>query len=202
MLLPRWFPFHIAKVSYWARTVLTPLLVLRALMPRARNPRGITIQELFLEQPQSLRRLAEGAAPEMVLVRVLPHRRSHRARDRAAVSEKPGKRAIDAAVAFVTTRLNGEDGLGAIFPAMANTVMMFDVLGYPAGHPDVVIARRSIEKLLVIKPEEAYCQPCVSPVWDTALVSTLLLECDTAETTNGRRGLQWLTPLQVLDIAG
>ena len=51
------------------------------------------------------------------------------------------KRAIDKAVAFVTERLNGEDGLGAIFPAMANTVMMFDVLGYPRDHPDVRIAR-------------------------------------------------------------
>ncbi|MBI3703288.1 MAG: squalene--hopene cyclase, partial [Rhizobiales bacterium] len=25
MLLPRWFPFHLSKVSYWARTVLIPL---------------------------------------------------------------------------------------------------------------------------------------------------------------------------------
>src|SRR5215469_14273298 len=28
MLLPKWFPFHLDKVSYWARTVLVPLLVL------------------------------------------------------------------------------------------------------------------------------------------------------------------------------
>ncbi len=30
-----------------------------------------------------------------------------------------------------TERLNGEDGLGGIFPAMANSLMMFDCLGYP-----------------------------------------------------------------------
>ena len=53
------------------------------------------------------------------------------------------QRAIDAAVAFVSERLNGEDGLGAIFPAMANSVMMFDVLGYPEDHPQRAIARRS-----------------------------------------------------------
>jgi len=81
--------------------------------------------------------------------------------------------------------------------------MMFDVLGYPEDHPDVVIARRSIEKLLVIKPDEAYCQPCVSPVWDTALVCHALLECGTAASNKqADRGLQWLTPLQVLDIPG
>ena len=40
MLLPKWFPFHLDKISYWARTVIVPLLVLQALKPRARNPQG------------------------------------------------------------------------------------------------------------------------------------------------------------------
>ena len=52
MLLPKWFPFHLDKVSYWSRTVLVPLLVLQALKPRARNPKGIAIEELFLEPPR------------------------------------------------------------------------------------------------------------------------------------------------------
>jgi len=47
MHLPRWFPFHLSKVSYWSRTVIVPLLVLMAKKPRAENPRGITIRELF-----------------------------------------------------------------------------------------------------------------------------------------------------------
>ena len=86
------------------------------------------------------------------------------------------QRAIDRAVAWVTERLNGEDGLGAIFPAMANSVMMFDVLGYPEDHPQRAIARRSVEKLLVVHEHEAYCQPCVSPIWDTGLACHALLE--------------------------
>jgi squalene-hopene/tetraprenyl-beta-curcumene cyclase len=203
MLLPSWFPFHLDKVSYWARTVLTPLLVLRALQPRARNPKGVTIEELFLEPPQQL-----GTPPKA------PHQKwlwfvFFRIVDAVVRRIEPlfparvRKRAIDAAVAFVTTRLNGEDGLGAIFPAMANTVMMFDTLGYPDNHPDVVIARRSIEKLLIVKPDEAYCQPCVSPVWDTALVCHTLLEAGgDAATKQAVRGLEWLVPLQVCDIAG
>jgi len=55
MLLPGWSPFHIAKVSYWSRTVLVPLLVVMALRPRARNPLGITISELFVEPPEAVR---------------------------------------------------------------------------------------------------------------------------------------------------
>ena len=51
MLLPRWFPFHLDKISYWSRTVIVPLLVLQAKKPKARNPKGVTIDELFSEPP-------------------------------------------------------------------------------------------------------------------------------------------------------
>src|SRR3984885_10082813 len=47
ILLPRWFPIHLSKMSYWARTVIVPLLVLCAKRPLAKNPRGIHIGELF-----------------------------------------------------------------------------------------------------------------------------------------------------------
>src|SRR5262249_22616735 len=112
-------------------------------------------------------------------------------------------RALDAAVAFVKERLNGEDGLGAIFPAMANSVLMFDALGYPADHPSRAIARASIDKLLVIKGDEAYCQPCVSPVWDTVLAAHALLETgNDACEASARRGLRWLIPRQELQVKG
>src|SRR3979411_2209291 len=59
MLLPRWFPFHIDKMSYWSRTVIVPLLVLMALKPKARNRKGVRIDELFLKPPATL-----GPAPK------------------------------------------------------------------------------------------------------------------------------------------
>src|SRR5579864_1075275 len=153
MLLPRWFPFHLSKVSYWARTVIVPLLVLMALKPRARNPKGVTVDELFLEPPHSI-----GPAPRA------PHQKRlwfffFRGVDvvlRAAEPLFPRRlhaRAIDQAVAFVRERLNGEDGLGAIFPAMANSVMMFDVLGNPQDQALAAVARASLDKLVVVKDE-------------------------------------------------
>ncbi|MGA7323439.1 MAG: prenyltransferase/squalene oxidase repeat-containing protein, partial [Rhodomicrobium sp.] len=54
MLLPKWFPFHMTKVSYWARTVMIPLFVLGALKPLARNKHGISIDELFLTDPKKV----------------------------------------------------------------------------------------------------------------------------------------------------
>ncbi|MDD3370564.1 MAG: prenyltransferase/squalene oxidase repeat-containing protein, partial [Alphaproteobacteria bacterium] len=54
MLLPKWFPFHINKVSYWSRTVIVPLLVLMAKKPKARNPRHVNVNELFKKPPQKI----------------------------------------------------------------------------------------------------------------------------------------------------
>jgi len=200
MLLPRWFPFHLSKISYWGRTVLVPLLVLQALRPRAKNPRGVTIDELFTEPTQSVGPTSKA-----------PHQRwiwfgLFRGIDivlRPAVRLFPKslrRRAIDRAVGFVSERLNGEDGLGAIFPAMANSAMMFDVLG---NKTNAEIARGSVEKLLVIGNNEAYCQPCVSPVWDTCLTCHALLEAGGNQARDAAfRGLDWLLPRQVLDVKG
>ena len=176
MLLPRWFPFHLDKVSYWARTVMVPLLVLQALKPRPANPRGVTIGELFVAPPETVREWPKGAHQAWLGVKLFGGIDWLLKRVEPFFPASLRRRAIAAAEAFVTERLNGEDGLGAIYPAMANAVLMYDALGYPPDHPHLVAARRSIEKLLVVGEDEAYCQPCLSPVWDTALVAHALME--------------------------
>ena len=203
MHLPRWFPFHLSKVSYWARTVLVPLMVLAALKPRARNRRKIGVAELFVTPPASVGRWPKGAHQvwpwtsifggiDAILRLCEPH-----------FPKKSRKTAIAKARAFVCERLNGEDGLGAIFPAMANSVMMFAALGVPESDAQRAVARRSIDKLVIVKDDEAYCQPCVSPVWDTALVCHALLETgDALARSAAREGLDWLAPRQITDVRG
>jgi squalene-hopene/tetraprenyl-beta-curcumene cyclase len=201
ILLPRWFPIHLSRMSYWARTVIVPLLVLAALRKRARNQREIGIQELFATADRSPPRRAAHAHRGWALF--------FNTLDRVLKAAEPlwpkkmRRRAVERCVAFVTERLNGEDGLGAIYPAMANSVMMYDALGYPPDHPDYATARRSIEKLLVVGDDEAYCQPCASPVWDTALAAQAMLEVEEGEASAAAlRGLRWLKPLQELDVKG
>jgi len=204
MLLPKWFPFHLDKVSYWSRTVIVPLLVLMAQRPLARNAKDVHIDELFLGAPSKL-----GPAPKA------PQQKASwfwffrgvdivlRAIDPLLRRLGSRKRAINCAAAWVGERLNGEDGLGAIFPAMANSVMMFAVLGYPEDHPDRAIARKSIEKLLVVHEREAYCQPCVSPIWDTGLAAHALLEVGSERVVAlAKKSLDWLVPNQILDVRG
>jgi len=202
MLLPTWFPFHIDKISYWSRTVLVPLLVLMALRPRARNPHGITVRELFVEPPEAVR-------DWITLPTASPLSRAFAMLDRVLRVAEPylpadsRRRAIDKAVAFITERLNGEDGVGGIFPAMSNTLMMLDALGYRRDHPDYVTVLSSIRKLVVLEGERTYCQPCLSPVWDTALACHALMEVADERLEPTLRGaLDWLEGKQVLDVVG
>ncbi len=201
ILLPRWFPIHLSRMSYWARTVIVPLLVLAALQKRARNPRQIRIQELFAAGPVKRERARTHQKRAWALF--------FNGLDRVLNAVEPlfpaslRRRAIERCVGFVTERLNGEDGLGAIYPAMANAVVMYDALGYSPDHADRAVARRAIDKLLVVRASEAYCQPCVSPVWDTALAAHAMMEAGGEEATGAAlRGLQWLKPLQELEIEG
>ncbi|WP_137786507.1 squalene--hopene cyclase [Sphingomonas sp. 3P27F8] len=201
ILLPRWFPIHLSKMSYWARTVVVPLLVLCALKPVARNVTGVKVDELYTGKP--VRAGTKAADPKWLwtigfnmLDRVL------KAGD-GLWPRKLRQRALDACVGWVTERLNGEDGLGAIYPAMANSVMMFDLMGYAPDHPARAIARESVERLLVVSDDEAYCQPCVSPVWDTALAAHAMLEAGgEANVARAEAALDWLKPRQVLDVKG
>lgn len=203
MLLPQWFPFHLSKISYWARTVIVPLLVLQARGGRACARNRVRLDELFTAPAANL------GLPARAPHQKLGWYRFFRAVDavlRVAVPLIPATvraRATARAVQFVDTRLNGEDGLGAIYPAIANSIMMYDALGVPPQDPRRQQAREALRHLLVIKDDEAYCQPCVSPVWDTSLAAHALLECgDETASAAARRGLDWLVPRQVLDTVG
>ncbi|MGE5515772.1 MAG: squalene--hopene cyclase [Bacteroidota bacterium] len=193
MILPKWSPFHIDKVSYWSRTVIVPLLVVMAQRPTARNPHGIAIPELFTRPPHEVRDWLRPSAPGL-----LPQ--GFRWLDTAVRAAEPylsktnRQRAIAEAVLWVRERLNGEHGLGAIFPAMVNAALMFDCLGMET---ERAVALDALDRL-VVDGDRTYCQPCLSPVWDTALAAHAVLEAGGDPSP----ALDWLAARQIVDVAG
>jgi squalene-hopene/tetraprenyl-beta-curcumene cyclase len=204
MLLPRWFPFHLDRVSYWSRAVMVPLLILCTQKPLARNPRHVDIRELFTTAPDEERdyfrgsRERPGFLPKLFLLLDRIGRRLDPLVPRA-VRAHATRRAQD----WVLARLNGEDGLGAIFPAMVNALEALAILGFESNDPRRATAKRALQKLLVINSSSAYCQPCVSPVWDTCLAALAMQEtgCPTAVDASVR-ALDWLQSKQLLDDPG
>jgi squalene-hopene/tetraprenyl-beta-curcumene cyclase len=202
MLLPRWFPFHLHKVSYWSRTVLAPLMVLMALKPRARNPRGVGIEELFVTPPEKERDYLVNPTGSRVGEAFLMLDKVLRLAE-PAMPKGLRARSIEAAVDFVTERLNGDNGLGGIYPAMANAVMAFDTLGYAEDDPKLVTAKEAIKKLVVTYNGSAYCQPCMSPIWDTSLAALAMMESgESGEDAVVAKAADWMAEREITDVKG
>src|SRR5512132_2435845 len=192
----------VEKGELCSRTVMVPLFLLATLKPRACNPRCIGIRELFLVPPEQESRYLRNPTGRMLgkLFLILDH--TGRIADPLFPSllQRLG---IARSMAFIKERLNGEDGLGGILPAMVYALMAFLALGYPRYHPDVVTTKRAIDKLLIFRKSEAYCQPCLSPVWDTGLAMHALLEAGVERNAGVvARGCEWLVDRQVLDVKG
>ncbi|MEP1231101.1 MAG: squalene--hopene cyclase [Litorimonas sp.] len=202
MSMPDWFPVTIWKISYWSRTVIAPLLVVAALKPQARNPNNIHIPELFKDDPETIKDYHKNVTGKWLgdffigldkILRVVePY-----------FPKKFRKKSIDKTVEFFTERMNGEDGLGAIFPAMANAIMALDALGYDKNDPIVLTGKAALKKLLTDDNGEIYCQPCLSPVWDTALASHAMLEAgNESNIAAAEQGCDWLIERQILEVKG
>ncbi len=199
MLLPRWFFLHLDKVSYWSRTVIVPLLILYARQPVCGLRPEECVGELFIGAPDKLRNIDGFVAgsprknlfivADRILKRLSPVLR-HAAHEKA----------VRMAERFTLERMEGEGGIGAIFPAMANAVMALKSLGYPDDDPHLAIGMKALDGLLLDSGDASFCQPCHSPVWDTCLGLSATLEAGVPpEHASVRRAVDWLFSKQLFN---
>ena len=199
MLLPRWFYFNIYEVSYWSRTVIVPLLILMDRKPVRRLPPDQGLAELWpVPRERATLRLKRTRRPVswknffIAVDDVLKLWERH--------SPRPARgRAIEAARRWLDLRLAAPGGLGGIYPAMANAVLALRCLGYPDDHPLIRNQLKEIEALAVEGLETLHYQPCLSPVWDTALAANALVESGLKADHPGlQKAAQWMLDEQIL----
>jgi squalene-hopene/tetraprenyl-beta-curcumene cyclase len=187
MLLPKGFYFSLYAISYWSRAVLIPLLIVFAHRPVCRIPAEQGIAELYLRPRHEIRYRKEppfnkdaGLTWRNLFITLDACLKLY---DRMPVRALR-RRALQKAAAWMLEHLNGTGGLGAIYPAMANSIFALRCLEYPADHPLVMKALEEIEALEVYgaiqdggrEVETLHLQPCFSPVWDTSLLMNALVE--------------------------
>lgn len=192
------FPtFFFYEVSYWSRTVIMPLLITFAKQPLKPIPPDLGIRELWHTPPKERVQWFE-RDPKwlsvrnafLILDRLL---RGYDAHPIQALREK----ALKKAETWILTRMKGSGGLGAIYPAMANSVFALVSLGYPPDHPKVAKALKEIDALVVEGEEELHFQPCFSPIWDTANTIIALAESGlTPDHPALKLGAKWLITMQ------
>lgn len=203
ILLPKWFPFHIRKVSYWSRTVMVPLFILCTLKPTSLNPRGVDIRELFIIPPEEEQHYFRSTTFLSRAFLLLDHIGRIIEKLVPAFIRNVSIRKCEQ---WFLNRMNEEHGIGGIFPAMVNVYESLVILGYPKDHPLRQQARKAIDNLLVERGASVYCQPCLSPVWDTALATQALIEVENKDSgnlsDNLKQALDWLRSKQLKDEPG
>jgi squalene-hopene/tetraprenyl-beta-curcumene cyclase len=177
VLLPRWAPFHIYKMSSWSRAMLVPLAIINHFKPTRVLPGEKQLHELYpLGAEQSDLRLPrsekfwtwrnfflrlDDTLKFLQPLRIEPLRR----------------RALEEAERWILERIGeGSDGLAAVYPAMLNALIALRTLGYSKTHPVYKKAEKDFAGLFVDDPEDFRIQPCLSPVWDTAITVISLAE--------------------------
>ena len=209
VFLPGRGPFTVYDMSSWSRTIFVPLSILYARKPVVPLPVSRGVAELFT------RAGATENTPRG------PWRDSWRDpwKDRwrtaffgvdrllKTYERLPGagalrRLAIEGASAWMIERFEGSDGLSAILPAMANSVMALKVLGYGPDHPLMKEQLGHLEALLLRDPGDPpegglRMQPCLSPVWDTVIASYSLAQAGLGpEHPALRRAASWLLDKQ------
>jgi squalene-hopene/tetraprenyl-beta-curcumene cyclase len=195
LFLPRLSPFTIYDMSSWSRTIFIPLAILWARKPIVELPPECGASEILrvaagaAEAPASAP--AASGAWKKLFLRV---DRFLKQWERVPGAGALRSLAVKRAEAWILERLQDSDGLSAILPAMANTVLALRCLGYTEDDPLLAQNLAHLDGLILRDDSGALrVQPCLSPVWDTVLATSALLQAGVAPDAPAlERAATWL----------
>jgi squalene-hopene/tetraprenyl-beta-curcumene cyclase len=202
VLLPKWFYFHLDKVSAWSRTMIMPLAVVSSYRPIRQLPATRSIMELYSSHDYTHRPFLE------LDKQLLSWKNLFLAIDKGLklwekTNLKPLRRsALQRIEEWILKRADGQrsDGLGAIFPPMVYIIIALRCLGYSMEDPKVKQAMEQLDRLMIEEDESIRLQPCFSPIWDTGLATYALCEAGlNQDHTSMRQAVNWLVEKECRD---
>jgi len=198
ILIGKWFHVNFHEMSSWTRSMLVPLSIINHFKPTVSMPPEVTLDELYPEGYHE-RDLALRPDPEFITWRnfFLWLDRLHKFVENNKL--RPfRKMALRKAEQWMLERFEGTNGLGAIFPSMMNSIIALKSLGYPEDHPQLIRARREFKTLQHETEHSVRMEPCVSPVWDTAIVAICLHESGLAGNHPAlKKAADWLISKEI-----
>ena len=199
LLIGKWFHVNFWDMSNWSRGMIVPLAIINHFKPT--RPVKVDLDELYPDGIHE-RDLALAPDPEKISLRnfFLWLDRLHKLAEWFAEHglHPFRKTALKKCERWMLERCEGSDGLAAIFPAMLNSLIALQALGYPDDHPEVVRAARELKKLEHETEDSVRIEPCFSPVWDTAIVTVCLRESGVPENHPAmKRAAEWLMEKEI-----
>lgn len=193
VLLPKWFLFHLDKVSAWSRTMIMPLSVISSYRPIRQLPEPMGIMELYTNHDYSHRpfvdfdkRLVSWKNLFLAVDKLL----KVLAKSKLTPLRRPALRRIEH---WILKHTRHSDGLGAIFPPMVYIIIALRCLGYDKTDKHLVRAERELDELMIEENDTIRLQPCFSPIWDTGIAAYAMTEAG-YDVSNGSlgRAVDWL----------
>lgn len=198
ILLPRWFFFNIYAMSAWSRTIFVPLSVVDAYKPVTALPERMHVRELFLHPPETPRWPAKPTKQWLSWTNFflgVDWLFKKAERFRLTVLRR---HAVRKAVAWMRERCEESDGIGAIFPPIVYNAIVLHCLGVGEDDPEMQWVMKQLEDLSIVEGDTLRLQPCLSPVWDTALSLIGLADAGEPGASRGSEAaLRWLLDKEV-----
>lgn len=200
ILLPRWVPVNLYEMSSWTRAIIVPLSIIYAIRPDWRIVQCGSVDDLFADKKNAKAAFAWSE-------KVFSWRNVFLAIDRGLkFHERLGwkplrRRALAEAERWLFEHIERSEGLATIIPAMANSIYAMLALGKGFDDP---LVHRELQWVYAYeiedeKHETLRMQPCISPVWDTAIAMVSLEEAGVAASHPAmQRAAEWLIDHQIL----
>jgi squalene-hopene/tetraprenyl-beta-curcumene cyclase len=207
VLFPNWFYFNIYEISSWSRGILVPLSIIYATKPFKKLPPEQTVDELFVGGRENANLHLRWDREHWISWRNFFLFWDRLAHWSERVHLRPLRKvALKKAEQWMLARFEKSDGLGAIYPAMLNSIVALRCLGYSLDDPQMIRAMDEFEKLGIDceegmrdSPTATFRMvPCFSPVWDTAQVLSTLGEVGVSKSDPRLlRAADWLLSKEV-----
>ena len=198
MLLPNWFYINIYEFSSWTRGIVIPMMILSALRPNWRLPERAQVDELFKDPTR--KKAAFDWSNQLISWRNFFLALDRGLKFYERLPWKPlRQRALREAKTWLLEHMERSEGLATIYPAMLNSIFALVALGYGPDDPLTCRETREFAKFEIEDDDTIRLQPCVSPVWDTAIAMVALEEAGVAPDEPALvQAADWILSKQIL----
>jgi squalene-hopene/tetraprenyl-beta-curcumene cyclase len=188
IFLPRWFPLNVYNWACWARQTVVPLTIVGSMRPVRPLPFGVDELRTGRRPPRDRPWTWSGAFQRLDRVLHWYGRRPVRPLRRLAM-----RRGAE----WILARQEADGSWGGIQPPWVYSLLALHLLGYPLDHPAVRAGLAGLDGFTVREQTAdgwvRRLEACQSPVWDTALAMTALLDAGVAaDDPDVVRAADWL----------
>jgi len=197
-LLPKWAYLNMYEFSSWSRATIVPLSIVMAIRPVRKLPPWARVQELYVRPPRPMDYTftkEEGILTWKNIFIGVDH--LLKVYERSPIRPFM-KKALSLSEKWVMDHQEPSGDWGGIQPAMLNSILALNCLGYSNDHPAVQKGLDALANFCIESEDNIVLQSCISPIWDTALALKGLIDAEVPPDHPALvKATQWLLDREV-----